>query len=121
MKLRKIGSHLNLEARVTPFDFTTGQLIDPSTKSYWIGNDKTELSPIEERFVNYSNKDYPFIIILYCMFTELRLTSVIQTCLPNLMWHQNQTCHQTNSSSLHIHLLIMMSHKQHYLLLITKQ
>lgn len=116
-----IGSHLNLEARVTPFDFITGKLIDPSTKSYWIGNDKTELSPIEERFVNYANNDYLFIIILYYMFTELRLTSVIQTCLSNQTWHQNQTCHQTNSSSSHIHLLITMLHKQHYLILITKK
>lgn len=47
-----IGPHLNLEARVTPFDFMTGKLIDPSIKSYWIGNDNTELSSNEERFVN---------------------------------------------------------------------
>lgn len=51
VKFRKLGSHLNIEVRVTPFDFITGKLIDATTKSYWIGNDNTELSH-SQRCVN---------------------------------------------------------------------
>lgn len=53
MKLRLIGSHLNLEVRVTPFDFMTGKLIEPQNKSFWIGNENTELTDQSPRFVNF--------------------------------------------------------------------
>lgn len=53
MKFRLIGSHLNLEVRVTPFDFMTGKLIEPEIKSYWIGNENTELNEESPRFVYY--------------------------------------------------------------------
>lgn len=46
-----VGSHLNIEARVTPFNFISGELIEPKLKSYWIGNDNTEHSN-QSRFVN---------------------------------------------------------------------
>ncbi|XP_025418237.1 uncharacterized protein LOC112688982 isoform X2 [Sipha flava] len=55
VKFRLIGSHLNLEVRVTPFDFMTGKLIEPQNKSYWIGNENTELtdgSPRSEIYLN---------------------------------------------------------------------
>ncbi|KAI4500300.1 hypothetical protein M0802_004717 [Mischocyttarus mexicanus] len=42
IKLRMIGTRLNLEIMVTPFNFTTGKLIQPSAKSYWISNDNTD-------------------------------------------------------------------------------
>ncbi|XP_043490833.1 uncharacterized protein LOC122516776 isoform X2 [Polistes fuscatus] len=42
IKLRMIGTRLNLEIMVTPFNFTTGKLIQPSEKSYWISNDNTD-------------------------------------------------------------------------------
>ncbi|RZF46900.1 hypothetical protein LSTR_LSTR014934 [Laodelphax striatellus] len=42
VKFRKLGTHLNLEVRMTPFNFTTGQLIKPHKKSEWISNDNTD-------------------------------------------------------------------------------
>lgn len=41
VRLRKVNSHLRLEIRSTPFELTTGKLIDPLTKSFWHGNDDT--------------------------------------------------------------------------------
>lgn len=61
-----VGSHLNIEARVTPFDFLTGKLIDPISKSYWVGNDNTELSSIP-RFV------YRFIYCTLVLLVEARI------------------------------------------------
>jgi hypothetical protein len=40
LRLRKIGEHINLEARITPISFKDGKL-DGAT-STWIGNDKTQ-------------------------------------------------------------------------------
>lgn len=48
-----IGSHLNLEVRVTPFNFMSGMLIEPATKSYWVGNDNTDLSDTKRFVINY--------------------------------------------------------------------
>jgi len=42
VKFRMIGSHLNIEVRVTPYNFLTGKL--DVNKSYWFGNDNTEVS-----------------------------------------------------------------------------
>ncbi|XP_029052070.1 uncharacterized protein LOC114880335 isoform X2 [Osmia bicornis bicornis] len=42
VKFRTLGSRLNLEIRLTPFNFTTGKLIDPLGRSFWITNDVTE-------------------------------------------------------------------------------
>jgi len=43
VRLRLIGSHLNMEVQVTNFDFKTGKL-NNTDKSYWLGNDGTEFS-----------------------------------------------------------------------------
>lgn len=43
VRFRLLGSHLNLEIRMTEMDFATGHLMDPD-KSIWIGSDKTEHS-----------------------------------------------------------------------------
>jgi len=59
LKFRMVGSHLNIEARVTPFDFLTGKLIDPISKSYWIGNDNTELSSTQRTEIDLGNSDLP--------------------------------------------------------------
>ncbi|XP_026816219.1 uncharacterized protein LOC113555852 isoform X2 [Rhopalosiphum maidis] len=59
VKFRKIGSHLNIEVRVTPFDFMTGKLIEPELKSYWIGNENTELSANPRTHIDISNSDLP--------------------------------------------------------------
>ncbi|XP_003704039.2 chemokine-like protein orion isoform X1 [Megachile rotundata] len=42
VKFRTIGPRLNLEARFTPFNFTTGKLIDPVGRSVWVTNDVTD-------------------------------------------------------------------------------
>ncbi|XP_015118956.1 uncharacterized protein LOC107042423 isoform X1 [Diachasma alloeum] len=42
VRWRMVGAHLNFEIRVTPFNFTSGQLINPLAKSTWISNDKTD-------------------------------------------------------------------------------
>ncbi|XP_063975310.1 uncharacterized protein LOC135161554 isoform X2 [Diachasmimorpha longicaudata] len=42
VRWRMVGAHLNFEIRVTPFNFTSGQLIKPLEKSRWISNDKTD-------------------------------------------------------------------------------
>ncbi|CAL7947528.1 unnamed protein product [Xylocopa violacea] len=41
LKFRTIGSRLNLEVRMTSFNFTTGKLIRPLERSFWISHDKT--------------------------------------------------------------------------------
>ena len=40
LRFRKIGEHINLEARITPISFKDGKL--DSATSTWIGNDKTQ-------------------------------------------------------------------------------
>lgn len=37
-----VGTHLNFEVQGTPLNFTSGELIDSSMKSFWISNDNTE-------------------------------------------------------------------------------
>ncbi|XP_050526498.1 uncharacterized protein LOC126897171 isoform X2 [Daktulosphaira vitifoliae] len=59
VKFRMIGSHLNIEVRVTPYDFITGNLIEPNEKSYWIGNENTEFSKIERMEIDINNSDLP--------------------------------------------------------------
>ncbi|XP_050438388.1 uncharacterized protein LOC126844318 isoform X2 [Adelges cooleyi] len=59
VKFRMIGPHLNIETRVTPFDFATGKLTEPIEKSYWIGNENTELSPTGRTEIDISNSDLP--------------------------------------------------------------
>lgn len=49
IKFRTIGTRLNLEIMVTPFNFTTGKLIQPFEKSYWISNDVTDRSELKLR------------------------------------------------------------------------
>ncbi|XP_076654032.1 chemokine-like protein orion isoform X2 [Halictus rubicundus] len=47
VRFRTIGSRLNLEIQVTPFNFTSGELLQPSINSFWIGNDVTDRSELE--------------------------------------------------------------------------
>lgn len=58
-KLRLIGSHLNLEMRVTEMDFATGKLMDPETTSYWISNDNTESSTNKRTKIELNRPDIP--------------------------------------------------------------
>lgn len=38
VRFRVLNKHLNLEVRFSSFNFTTGRLLEPQTKSYWLGN-----------------------------------------------------------------------------------
>ncbi|XP_018572018.1 uncharacterized protein LOC108911535 isoform X1 [Anoplophora glabripennis] len=44
IRFKEIGSHLNFEIYVTPFDFDTGKLINPSSTSVWKDNPNTDAS-----------------------------------------------------------------------------
>lgn len=44
VKFRTIGTHLNLEIQATPFNFTTGKLMQPEMKSFWHSSDTSPLS-----------------------------------------------------------------------------
>lgn len=44
VRFRVVGTHLNLEAYYSEFDFRTGQLIRPEYNSYWKSNDNTDVS-----------------------------------------------------------------------------
>ncbi|XP_062700151.1 uncharacterized protein LOC109408928 isoform X2 [Aedes albopictus] len=43
VRFRMLGTHMNLEVRMTEMDFGAGKLVDPD-KSIWVGSDKTEHS-----------------------------------------------------------------------------
>ncbi|KFB41985.1 AGAP000385-PC-like protein [Anopheles sinensis] len=53
VRFRLLGSHLNLEIRMTEMNFTSGTLVDLD-KSIWIGNDDTERTEIAMKY-----KDIP--------------------------------------------------------------
>ncbi len=57
VKLRNLGGHLNLEARITPIDFETGLM--EKDKSTWIGNDKTSVSKDRRTRVAIITPDIP--------------------------------------------------------------
>ncbi|KAL3273065.1 hypothetical protein HHI36_014520 [Cryptolaemus montrouzieri] len=60
VKFKEIGSHLNFEIYTTPFNFTTGKLIDPLAKSVWKDNPNTDVSQKRPRSkVNIYNPDIP--------------------------------------------------------------
>ncbi|XP_076160472.1 chemokine-like protein orion isoform X2 [Ptiloglossa arizonensis] len=47
VRFRTIGARLNLEIMVTPFNFTSGKLIQPLEKSFWLSNDVTTRTELE--------------------------------------------------------------------------
>ena len=47
LRFRKLGEHINLEARITPISFKDGKL--DSATSTWIGNDKTQAAYEDRR------------------------------------------------------------------------
>lgn len=59
VRMRVIGTHLNLEIRVTEADFTTGRLIDPEETSFWKSNDNTESSSNKRTPVKLTKPDIP--------------------------------------------------------------
>ncbi|XP_031632297.1 uncharacterized protein LOC116346405 isoform X1 [Contarinia nasturtii] len=61
IRLRVVGTHLNLEIRVTEADFTTGRLIDPEQTSFWKSNDNTESSSDKRTPIKLKNPDIPIL------------------------------------------------------------
>ncbi|XP_044253043.1 uncharacterized protein LOC123004011 isoform X2 [Tribolium madens] len=58
VRFKLIGSHLNFEIYTTPFDYETGQLIDPETKSMYKDNPNTDSSLYKPRTrVRLTNPD----------------------------------------------------------------
>jgi len=51
VRLRKLGGHLNLEARVSPVNFTTGRI--DAARSLWLSNDNTPVSETNPRAKHY--------------------------------------------------------------------
>lgn len=47
VRFRVVGSRLNLEIRLTPFDFATGKLDQPLEKSFWHSNDITDRKELQ--------------------------------------------------------------------------
>ncbi|XP_055585663.1 uncharacterized protein LOC129738473 [Uranotaenia lowii] len=60
VRFRLLGSHLNLEIRMTEMDFETGKLMDPD-KSIWIGSDKTEHSDDKRTEVKLDRPHIPIL------------------------------------------------------------
>lgn len=44
VRFRVVGAHLNLEARLSEFNFETGKLVNPEENSFWKSNDNTDVS-----------------------------------------------------------------------------
>ena len=44
VRFKKIGTHLNFEIYITPFDFETGKLLEPTQRSIWKDNSNTDVS-----------------------------------------------------------------------------
>ncbi|XP_055526442.1 uncharacterized protein LOC129719078 isoform X2 [Wyeomyia smithii] len=60
VRFRLLGSHLNLEIRMTEMDFATGKLVDPD-KSIWIGSDKTEHSTDQRTEIKLDRPHVPLL------------------------------------------------------------
>ncbi|XP_018403320.1 PREDICTED: uncharacterized protein LOC108780187 isoform X1 [Cyphomyrmex costatus] len=54
VRFRMVGSRLNLEIMITPFNFTSGSLIQPEEKSFWHSNDVTDRTELK-----YIDPDIP--------------------------------------------------------------
>ncbi|KAL0118791.1 hypothetical protein PUN28_009452 [Cardiocondyla obscurior] len=54
IRFRMVGSRLNLEIMISPFNFTSGLLVQPTEKSFWHSNDVTTRSEL-----NYVEPDIP--------------------------------------------------------------
>ncbi|XP_071559484.1 uncharacterized protein Orion isoform X1 [Temnothorax nylanderi] len=54
IRFRMVGSRLNLEIMISPFNFTSGLLIQPKEKSFWHSNDVTSRTEL-----TYTEPDIP--------------------------------------------------------------
>lgn len=60
VRFRLLGTHLNLEIRMTEMDFGEGKLMDPE-KSIWIGSDKTEHSEDKRTEIKLDRPHVPLL------------------------------------------------------------
>ncbi|KAH8358184.1 hypothetical protein KR084_007002 [Drosophila pseudotakahashii] len=51
VRFRIFKKHLNLEVRFSFFNFSTGRLIEPLTKSYWLGNENSHLEGQRKKLI----------------------------------------------------------------------
>lgn len=51
VRFRIINKHLNLEVRFTPFNFSTGLLVEPQTMSFWMGNNNSHVDGKRQKLV----------------------------------------------------------------------
>lgn len=59
VRFRPVGTHLNLEIMVSPFNFSSGKLIKPQDQAMWIGNDNTDASDKPRTQLELHNADVP--------------------------------------------------------------
>ncbi|XP_030567505.1 uncharacterized protein LOC115767384 isoform X2 [Drosophila novamexicana] len=59
VRFRVLGAHLNLEARLSEFDFKKGELIQPEVNSVWQSNDNTDVSGERRQKLILYNADVP--------------------------------------------------------------
>ncbi|XP_030378227.1 uncharacterized protein LOC115626861 isoform X2 [Scaptodrosophila lebanonensis] len=60
VRFRVVGTHLNLEARLTEINFETGKLVNSKELSYWNSNDNTDVSGDNRRKkLSISSPDIP--------------------------------------------------------------
>lgn len=50
-RFRVFKQHLNLEVRFSSFNFSTGRLIEPQTKSFWLGNQNSHIEGHRKRLI----------------------------------------------------------------------
>lgn len=63
VRFRLVGTHLNLEIRVTELNFAAGKLIDPETTSVWMSNDNTDSSADKRTPVRLIKPDVSILTI----------------------------------------------------------
>uniref|UniRef100_A0ABK9ND08 Uncharacterized protein n=1 Tax=Glossina morsitans morsitans TaxID=37546 RepID=A0ABK9ND08_GLOMM len=59
VRFRVMGAHLNLEARLTEFNFETGKLVRPESNSFWKSNDNTDVSGDRRAKIVLNEPDMP--------------------------------------------------------------
>ncbi|KAH8396025.1 hypothetical protein KR222_001909 [Zaprionus bogoriensis] len=59
VRFRVLGAHLNLEARLSEFDFKRGVLLQPEANSIWQSNDNTDVFGERRQKLNLYNANVP--------------------------------------------------------------
>jgi len=59
VKFRVVGTHLNLEARLSEYDFESGKLIEPEINSFWQSNDNTDVTGEKRTPIILRSPDVP--------------------------------------------------------------